>query len=302
MIERTRCPLCQGGTDVVFARPFSLPPLQAMLAPIGLDALAREKSFQIRYCPECELGFQSWVLEETEAERALTARKSAEDLRAEIAGQKLHALAHPIEEVLVLRQVCAERAPAVLDFGCAWGKWAGAALALGCEVWGVELNAVAAAFCSGRGLRMVSRDELQGLRFDFINVDQVLEHVSDPLELSRELCGCLKPGGLLKLSTPGNARLLPGLRAAERRGDNSVLQLPTLDALYPLEHVNLFNRRSLLRAGAAAGLVRYRVPWLKSLGAGQLWNLPRQLNRNLTVPFKRWLGWGTYQWFRAAAA
>ena len=66
----------------------------------------------------------------------------------------------------------------------------------------------------------------------------------------------------------------------------------------PLEHVNLFSARALKLLGHKAGLRHYRLPLLKCLGAAQLWNMPRQFNRNLIVPFKNWRGTGTYRWFQ----
>src|SRR6185369_17118136 len=107
--------------------------------------------------------------------------------REEIRRQKLHWFAHMTEEILVMRQILGARTPVVLDFGCNWGKWASMALAHGCEVYGVDVNRDASAFCAARGIRMISREQMREVRFDFINVDQVLEHLSDPLGVAREL-------------------------------------------------------------------------------------------------------------------
>ena len=221
-----------------------------------------------------------------------------ESFKAEIGRQKLHWFAHQTEEILVLRQLCAAAVPVVLDFGCNWGKWASMALAHGCEVYGVEVNRQAAAFCARRGIQMVSAEQLAELRFDFINVDQVMEHLSDPLKVEQQLSRCLKPGGFLKMSTPNNPRLPRQLARAQRTGDNGVLAPQVLDSLLPLEHVNLFNEHSLRNLARAVGLANFRLPLFIWFGAGQLWNVPRQLNRNLLVPFKRWRGRGSYQWFR----
>jgi SAM-dependent methyltransferase len=145
---------------------------------------------------------------------------------------------------------------------------------------------------------MITFEEMGQLRFDFINVDQVLEHLSDPLHVARRLAECLKPSALIKFSTPNNPELPRLLRAAQSSGDDTVLDAKTLDSLLPLEHVNLFNDRSLKVLAQEAGLRPFRLPFFKWMGAGQLWNVPRQFNRNLIVPWKRWRGNTTYQWFQ----
>ena len=80
-----------------------------------------------------------------------------------------------------------------------------------------------------------------------------------------------------------------------------MLAAETIDSLYPLEHVNLFNHASLRLLGERVGLRPVRLPFFKWMGAGQLWNLPRQFNRNLTTPWKRWRGRGPYVWLEKPA-
>jgi SAM-dependent methyltransferase len=298
MKARSNCPVCAQPAAVIFSRPYHLPELQALVARAGLGQLVADKPYQVRYCAVTDLYFQTWVMDEAELPGWYSPSASAATFQAEIGRQKLHWFAHQTEEILVMRQLCPAPVPVVLDFGCNWGKWASMALAHGCEVYGVEVNREAAAFCAQRGIKMVEFRRLPELRFDFINVDQVVEHLSEPLKIARQLSQSLNPGGFLKMSTPDN-RALPRLLAhAQRNGDNGVLNPRTLDPLRPLEHVNLFNHRSLKNLARAVGLEPFRPPFFKWFGAGQLWNVPRQLNRNLVVPFKRWLGRSSYQWFR----
>ncbi|MBM3840037.1 MAG: class I SAM-dependent methyltransferase [Verrucomicrobia bacterium] len=302
MIQRTDCPITGAPASVIFSRPFSRPEFTPMIARGNLAALVADKSYEIRHCPESRLHFQTWVMEDHELAGWYSAPAGEEFFLEEIAKQKLHWFAHMTEEILVLRQLCHAKRPAVLDFGCNWGKWASVALAHGCDVFAVEVNRSAADFCARRGLQIVSFDRLDEFRFDFINVDQVMEHLSQPLPVAQKLAACLKPGGFLKMSTPDNPALPRILAAAQRTGDNRVLNAKTLDSLAPLEHVNLFTRAALEALGGKAGLRVYRLPLIKWLGAGQLWNIPRQLNRNVVTPFKRWLGRGTYVWFQKPAA
>jgi len=302
MVKREHCPITNRHSEVVFARPYSSPALRRMVDRGNFQTILSDKLYEVRYCAESDLHFQTWVMEQQELGDWYSAPPDDARFMAEIGKQKIHWFAHQTEEILVLRQMCPANMPVALDFGCKWGKWASMALAHGCDVYGVDVNPAAAAFCAQRGIKMVDGEQLEDLRFDVINCDQVMEHVSDPLGLVNLFSGCLKPGGFLKLSTPDNPRLPHLLSGAQRRGDESVLDPVILDSLYPLEHVNLFSRAALDCLAERAGLVPCRLPLFKWLGAGQLWNLPRQFNRNLLTPFKRWLGRGTYGWYRKSPA
>lgn len=300
MIARTSCPITGSPAEVIFSRPYSLPALASFVANAPLRATLADKPYEIRSCPSSGLVFQTWVMEEAELAGWYSPPRDREFFMGKIGEQKLHWFAHLTEEILVMRQLISVRVPVVLDFGCNWGKWASMALAHGCEVYAVDVNRDAAAFCASRGIHMIDRAALRTMQFDFINVDQVLEHLSDPRGIAQELAGCLKPGGMMKWSTPHHPRLPGLLRTAEASGTNAVLNRATLDPLEPLEHVNLFSGAALEVLGRQVGLRPVQLPFGKWLGAGQLWNIPRQLNRNLTTPLKRWRGRGSYRWFQKA--
>lgn len=298
MIQRLKCPLSGANAEVVFARPYSLPEMRAYTERCGLTAQLADKPFEIRHCAASGLHFQTWVMDDSELAGLYSPPAAEKFFREQIGKQKLHWFAHMTEEILVMRQLVTANPAVVLDFGCNWGKWASMALAHGCDTYGLDVNRDAAAFCAARGIKMLAQDQLGVNRFDFINVDQVMEHLTDPLAVARTLAAALKPGGFIKLGTPDNPRLPQQLRAAQTNGNNSILDANQIDSLYPLEHVNLFNHASLRLLGERVGLREAKLPFFKWLGAGQLWNIPRQLNRNLTTPWKRMMGRGPYIWLQ----
>ncbi|MST01105.1 MAG: class I SAM-dependent methyltransferase, partial [Pedosphaera sp.] len=275
MIQRLNCPITDQPAEMVFSRPYTLSEFQPMMRA-DVTRMLEGKSYEIRHSPASGLYFQTWVMEGRELAGWYSPATSDNFFMDEIGSQKLHWFAHMTEEILVMRQMVPAKTPAVLDFGCNWGKWASMALAHGCDVYAVEVNRAASSFCARRGIKMVNIEELADLRFDFINVDQVMEHLSEPLPVMQKLATCLKPGGFLKLSTPDNSRLPRLLAAAQRTGDNRVLNPQALDSLAPLEHVNLFANASLRLLGEQVGLRAVRLPFFKWMGAGQLWNIPRQ--------------------------
>lgn len=300
LLSRSECPICARPAPAILSLPYADERFSLIMPGSGALPRVADKSYEIRECRHCDLYFQTWVFVGDDSE-LIYATERPDDIPAAIAGQPIHALTHNAEEVLVMRQVCASKMPRVLDFGCGWGKFASMALAYGCEVYGHEVNAGCAQFCASRGIRMLARDEIAGRRFDFINADQVLEHVADPRETLQLLAASLADDGLVKVSVPGS----PTLRRiiADSHGDSDkVVRKECIKPLFPLVHVNLFSPHSLRALGATAGMAPYRPPFMTWLGAGQMWNTPRQLNRNLVVPFKRFFQRGTYLWLKKAPA
>lgn len=299
LLSRQNCPICTQPAPVIVQLPYADSRFELLLNGSPALPIVAEKNYEIRECVGCDLLFQTWMLTGEDAKLIYTTDR-LDDNPATISAQPLHALAHNAEEVLVVRQVFPKRPPSVLDFGCGWGKFASMALAYGCDVYGHELNTGFAQFCAARGIKMLARDEITAHRFNFINADQVLEHIADPRETLQLLANSLADDGLIKISVPGS----PTLRKiiADSHGNpDPVVRKSCIKPLSPLIHVNLFSPHSLRALAASVGMEPYRPPFFTWLGAGQMWNKPRQLNRNLVVPFKRFFQRGTYLWLQKMA-
>lgn len=62
-----------------------------------------------------------------------------------------------------------------------WGDWFQMAQSFGCKAAGMELSEARVSHAQSRGVPAVEWQELASRRFDFINTEQVFEHVTDPL-------------------------------------------------------------------------------------------------------------------------
>ncbi len=298
MIQRVKCPISGEKSEIIFSRPYESIELNVARLNSRVRSLYIDKHYEIRRCKESGLHFQTWVMEDGELCNHYCSPNDDSHFFEVIEKHRLYHFAHLTEEILLLRQMLSVKRPIVLDFGCSWGKWASMALAHGCDVYGTDVNPQASAFCSSRGIKMLGLSEITGYQFDFINVDQVLEHLSDPFGVAQLLSNSLRPGGLIKWSTPGATNLPSQLILAQSRGDYSVLSSKDFGALEPIEHINLFSNFSLRFLARRVNLTPIRLPFWKSLGASQLWNIPRQFNRNLITPWKRWRSNGTYLWLQ----
>src|SRR5439155_15817049 len=110
--------------------------------------------------------------------------------------------------------------------------------------YGVELDPRAAAHARAYGVKTRTRADLVADSFDFVNTEQVLEHLADPLETLADLRVGLRPDGLLKVSVPEGRGIEQRLRKPDwtaAKGSRS-----SLNAVAPLEHLNCFDRGSLV--------------------------------------------------------
>lgn len=142
----------------------------------------------------------------------------------------------------------------VLDYGCGSGFYAGCFQRHGCDVLGVDFNPemlqIAQDIFKVKGL-MTSAEELlkNNDRFDLIILNQVLEHVGNPVELLGQLRRLLRRGGILFISVPNRdfIRIRGKFRAGELNAGN-----------YPPHHVSFWSIKSLNTALSAAGLKALR--------------------------------------------
>ncbi len=146
----------------------------------------------------------------------------------------------------------------VLDVGCGFGESLGYHRARGCEVWGVEtdenIRRVAGRFDFKVHVGVFRAADFPRDYFDFVTLDQVIEHAADPVTLLRDAAAVLRPGGTVLVSTP-NARSL----MARALG-------PRWAHWHTPYHLQLFSRQSLAAAAQAAGL---RVRWCRILTSPQ---------------------------------
>lgn len=139
-----------------------------------------------------------------------------------------------------------ERNSRVLDIGCGFGESLGFHKARGCDAYGVEADSnilrVAEKFGYNVRVGLFDASAYPADFFDYVTLDQVIEHMSDPLAALRGIATVLKPGGMVIIGTP-NANGW-GVRLFGRYWIN-------WHAPY---HLHCFSTRSMAIAARRAGL------------------------------------------------
>jgi SAM-dependent methyltransferase len=127
----------------------------------------------------------------------------------------------------------------VLDFGMGWGTWCQTAQKFGLDVYGLEFSPTRRRYVQKLGIKVLKKlDDGPGL-FDFINMEQVLEHVPNFSGAMREIVSKLKVDGIVHISVPDSQKAIRNVR--------SIKDFPTEGPLQLFEHVNCFTRATLIR-------------------------------------------------------
>jgi 2-polyprenyl-3-methyl-5-hydroxy-6-metoxy-1,4-benzoquinol methylase len=135
----------------------------------------------------------------------------------------------------------------VLDYGMGWGFWCKMADAFGFDVYGFEYSKKRIDYASLRNLKIIDSPEvLDSHVFDFINTEQVFEHVYQPKDVLLNLVNLLSKGGVIRISVPNGQNLVNKIKNSE--------WTPSKDEIQPLEHINSFKNKSLIELGKQCGL------------------------------------------------
>ncbi len=164
----------------------------------------------------------------------------------------------PRREMLAFVPDAARR---ILDVGCGSGVFGGYLKAeRGAEVWGIELDAAAAAAATDKLDRVLQGDvlvrlgELPDGGFDCIVMNDILEHLVAPEKLLTDLRSKLATGGRVVASIP-NIRHFPHLWDLVVHGRWDYVDEGLLDRT----HLRFYTRRSLTTLFADSGYRLERV-------------------------------------------
>jgi len=225
----------------------------AMVGTIELEQL-EGGVFRLMECGECGLLYHAEVPDDAlmslvydrwiDPARALESQRAQRDMDSRLRFAR--------ELMLADRRLRKGDVPlSVLDYGMGWGAWCTMARAFGCDVHGHENSPLRIEHARTLGIPLVTWDELPERSFDFINSEQVFEHLVDPLGALKHLVRALAPGGMLKISVPDGRDVKHRLAV----GDWSAMDGPhCLFAVTPLQHINCFHREALLELARRAGL------------------------------------------------
>lgn len=251
--RRENCPVCKNTKKtILFEKEFGLEPLASFLQKYYEGRVAQHvlegAPFVIAECMNCQFIWQLYAPSGETADalystwiNPITSLKKKQQgsfglyKKYRIEVEKI-ALLIPKEPYKVT----------VLDFGMGWGYWCLMAKAHGYKVWGFEIASDRITHAKEQGINVFEREEeLMDRKFDFINLEQVLEHVPDPLPLLLRLKDMLAPNGILHVAVPDGSAIKRDLEKPN--------WAPKHDAIHPLEHINCFTKKTLRDIASRSG-------------------------------------------------
>jgi 2-polyprenyl-3-methyl-5-hydroxy-6-metoxy-1,4-benzoquinol methylase len=141
----------------------------------------------------------------------------------------------------------------------AWGggAWALMVKGFGCNSYGCELSDDKINYAQSNGINTLTWDEIPRYNFDFINTEQVFEHLANPLETLTYLKSSLKVNGIIKISVPTANNIKRRLSLMDWSASKGTKN--SLNPVAPLEHINCYSRTSLVRMANIAGLEEIKL-------------------------------------------
>jgi 2-polyprenyl-3-methyl-5-hydroxy-6-metoxy-1,4-benzoquinol methylase len=301
-VKRDNCPVCGSKkSESLYSCEFSKPPIKDFLQSfysgrVEFNYLASAR-FELQECANCNAIWQREIpnsfLMKKLYEEWIHPKEAFEFYQERDDVYHLSGYAQEILSIILYFKIHMSRI-SVFDFGMGWGKWCYMAKAFGCNVYGTELSEARIEYCQKNGINVITWDEIPEYKFDFINTEQVFEHIQNPLDTLMYLSDSLKPGGLIKISVPSGKNIKKKLKIGDWMAPKGSKK--SLNPVSPLEHINCFTRTSVIKMAELAGLVRVRLPLSLQIASAMPWNTPKGILKNICIPIYRNF-FGTYLFF-----
>ena len=250
--KRDKCPICDSIESIdVFSVPYSQDVMSRYLSDnydINLEEfalLAKGIPYQVQKCCNCGALFQLFQPTHTlllkiydqyiNSDESLKRKRSPANDTLWLYSGEMSLLSSLIQKDIAEAKL--------LDYACGWGVWTKVAKGWGYDVAALELSESRTAHLRQSGITVINSLANHKEYFDFINCDQVFEHLCNPIDNLTEINESLKNGGVVKISIPYSPFSWLSIRRLDRFGKGTGVAPP--DILAPLEHLNYCDRKGL---------------------------------------------------------
>jgi SAM-dependent methyltransferase len=203
-----------------------------------------------RGCPNCGILFRQPMPSTDELAAIYTRHYSSENIDTGSTEQESGEYALNAYFRFIMDEIL-PRSANVLDFGAGAGRLVELYRSAGYLADGLEFSADARRHCSEhRDIELLADiGQLEKDKYDLITMIEVIEHLPAIHEDLQKVRGCIRPGGMLLVTTPNRM----GLRARLEKGEWQEARKKF--------HLVLFDRKSLAKVLLGAGFSR--VEWIR---------------------------------------
>lgn len=294
-VRREECPACASGNfRTIYQCQYDRSPIKDYLvdfySPQGMVEFEylKEATYILCECDVCGMIFQRDIPNEFLMERLYEHWIDPQKVFSQHSDKEgLEYYSHYAQEIMQIIAYFGKDPSSLnfLDFGMGWGEWALMAKAFGCNSFGLELSTERIHHAKLNGIRVINWDEIPQYHFDFINTEQVFEHIPEPLQTLRHLSSRLKTDGILKISVPYAADIERRLKIMDWKSQKDSKN--SLNPVAPLEHINYFRRRSLSKMAVQAGLEEFLIPTKIQYRYVTDWGGAKKIAKNILRPLYR---------------
>lgn len=293
--EREKCPACDSTVfQRLYRKSYDKPPISDYLNSFyssqgGVDfKYLMNVDYILCECHECGLIFQKEIPDDSLME--VLYEKWIDPKKALYSHQKNDELGFCTYYAQEISTIIAHlgKKPSELnffDFGMGWGKWALMAKGFGCKSYGTELSEERKKYAMSNGIVFVEWNDIPKYNFDFINTEQVFEHVANPLNTLIYLKDALKEDGILKISVPTANDISRRLKIMDWKAAKGTKN--SLNPVAPLEHINYFRRKSLIIMTSLAGMEEVDIPLRTQYRFTFHWDGAKRIAKNILLPIYR---------------
>ena len=292
-IQRVHCPLCQSSgvkelirrtthdRDFVNYIRFE-PTFKDNFFKDFNEGLMDDQIFSVLKCQGCGFIFQQYILNDQGMVR-LYMDWMDQHMVEEVYGHSNAELVvrYQLEEHRFVKAHFGGQRLNVLDWGAGLGIFCKIIKShFNDEVYAYEFTDEKNHYLAEHGIISKCEREIPENYFHFININQVLEHVADPVGMIRKVLRYSREDGIMYLSTPNCTTIERKLRAGQ-------LDAEAHDQLSPYQHINSFTNATLKTAGRLAGLKSLFQPFLKMRTLE--YHRPVDYVKNLVRPIKSYM-------------
>lgn len=209
--------------------------------------ILNELVFKIVQCDDCGFTFQREVLNET-GMNLLYNNWLDQDLLKKYYSEKTSSRFAEILLNILGRVNRNQKELKILDYGAGYGGFCKLSRKFGYSTYAYELSSDKDNYLSSEmGITTINNLDNYHSFFDFIYLNQVLEHLLDPREVLTTLANCLRDKGFIFVSVPNCNHIVGTI-------NKLALSKELFSQLSPFQHINAFNNTTLKRIGTTSGL------------------------------------------------
>lgn len=245
LIERLKCPFCQSETfKTLFKKKYSSRELSEFIYKYyksnKLLKVLQNEIYELCECMYCKGIFQKNIPDERFLHFLYDELiSSTESLNKKVYYIKNHEkkLSQDFQMITSLFEKKIEDIK-ILEFGSGWGFWSKFMLNKSLNVRTCEFSDIRHQHLTENNIQNFKSLDNLNIKFDFIYSEEVLEHVTSPLDVLKQLKNLLSENGYMFHRFPSS--FLYKNKLSER-------YIPKKDCGHPLEHINIINKNSFIQ-------------------------------------------------------